>query len=294
MTKSFHLFIALFFAGSMLAQVPSKFNYQAVVRDVNGQAASSQPVELRFTIHNGSPSGSPVYTETSNLTSNQFGLVSTEIGANANLDVVNWGNGPKFLQVEAKVNNVASFTDMGTTQLISVPYAQFSRFALVADTVLRLPAPPAPAAKPLISVFDLYSEQTIPSGAGFNMRWADGTTAPLSIVDSAFTLHDDTITINLTGRYRLSYEISLQNSSGGSAANSASIWVKQTYDIILNGTNSGIFLGTTSGAMATASRSVTYDFPAGLQLWLKVTQVTGNGVISTVPHGSHFSIEKMD
>lgn len=295
MRKGLLAIMAVLFVATLLAQVPQKMNYQAVVRDNAGQPAISQPVELRFTIHNGTPSGPSVYTETSNLTSNTFGLVTTEIGTNANLSVVNWGNGPKFLQVEAKVNNAATFTDMGTSPLVSVPYAQYSQAAQVADTVLHLPTPPTPAAKPMISVYDVYAPETISSSAaGTNMRWVDGTQSPLSIVDSAFTLHFDTVTINVAGRYKVTYEVTLENTNGGSTGNSAAIWVKQTYNIYLNGTASGIYLGTTTGALGNASRSVTYDFTAGLQLWINVQQIAGDGTISTLPHGSAFRIEKLD
>ncbi|MGL1400162.1 hypothetical protein ACSTI4_24540, partial [Vibrio parahaemolyticus] len=67
-----------------------------------------------------------MYSETtSTLTSNQFGLVTTAIGLNSNLSNVNWASGTKWLQVEANINNT-SFVDMGTTQLVSVPYALMS------------------------------------------------------------------------------------------------------------------------------------------------------------------------
>ena len=109
------------------AQTPQQMNYQAVVRNNAGTpVANNTPVKLRFTIHDGSSSGTPVYTEILNTFSNQFGLVNVQIGSNGNLGVVNWGTGFKFLQVEVDVNNTGSYVDMGTTQLISVPYALYS------------------------------------------------------------------------------------------------------------------------------------------------------------------------
>src|SRR5687768_5527176 len=112
---------------SMLAQAPQALNYQAVVRNASGQAVGSNtPVKLRFSIRDLSITGTVVFTETVNTTSNQFGLVNVKIGTNGNLGIVNWGNGEKYLQVEIEVDNSGSFTDMGTTQLLSVPYALYA------------------------------------------------------------------------------------------------------------------------------------------------------------------------
>ena len=67
-----------------------------------------------------------VYTETDTVTTNQFGLITHVIGSNGNLDTINWGNGAKYLQVEIDITGGTSFTDMGTAQLMSVPYALYA------------------------------------------------------------------------------------------------------------------------------------------------------------------------
>ncbi|MFN8321448.1 MAG: hypothetical protein U0T74_02200 [Chitinophagales bacterium] len=109
------------------AQAPQQLNYQAVVRNAAGQpVANNTPVKLRFTIHDGSPTGTAVYSETINALANQFGLVNVQIGSVSNLSTVNWGSGAKYLQVETDINNTSTFTDMGTSQLLSVPYALFA------------------------------------------------------------------------------------------------------------------------------------------------------------------------
>ena len=109
------------------AQVPQLINYQAVVRNSAGATVpNNTPVVLRFTIHDATATGTAVYIETSStLNANQFGLVSTAIGKNASLSVVNWGTNTKWLQVEANINS-AGFVDMGTQQLVSVPFALYA------------------------------------------------------------------------------------------------------------------------------------------------------------------------
>ena len=70
--------------------------------------------------------GTPVYTETISTDANQFGLVNVQIGSGGNLSVINWANGSMYLQVAVELNNTGGYVDMGTSQLISVPYALFA------------------------------------------------------------------------------------------------------------------------------------------------------------------------
>jgi len=125
------LLFTVFFVGvfSLIlpAQSPETMNYQAVVRNASGQPVpAGTPVTLRFTIHDLTGNGTSVFTQTVQDTANQFGLVTAQIGRTGNLATVNWGSGSKFLQVETDVNNTGVFSDMGTSQLISVPYALYA------------------------------------------------------------------------------------------------------------------------------------------------------------------------
>lgn len=105
------------------AQAPQGINYQAVVRNAQGTPIASGTVALRFTIHQGTATGAAVFTEVHHPQPNQFGLVDVVIGSVGNLSTVNWANGNKFLQVELDAANGTNYTSMGTTQLMSVPYA---------------------------------------------------------------------------------------------------------------------------------------------------------------------------
>ena len=124
------IFLIFLLAGSMLSvfsQAPEQFNYQAIVRDAAGQPlASGTNVSVRFVIHDTTATGSIVFQENTSATTNQFGLISTPIGVGGNLGAVNWGSGPKFLQVLVDPQGGSNYADMGTTQLLSVPYALFA------------------------------------------------------------------------------------------------------------------------------------------------------------------------
>lgn len=113
---------------TLFGQAPQKINYQAIVRGINNQpVANNTVVKFRFTIHDVSPTGTVVFQETQTKRANQFGLCTAEIGdSTGNLPTVNWGGGTKYLQVEINFPPAASFADMGTTQLISVPYALYA------------------------------------------------------------------------------------------------------------------------------------------------------------------------
>ena len=125
-TKLPLLALLLFFAASLMAQAPQQMNYQAVVRDNSGNiVAASTTVAIRFSIHDLTPTGSVVFTETQNTTTNAHGLVNLQIGSINSLGTVNWATGAKYLEVEANINN-AGFATMGTSQLISVPYALYA------------------------------------------------------------------------------------------------------------------------------------------------------------------------
>src|ERR1044072_1718894 len=117
------------------AQAPAAINYQGIARNPGGNALPFKNIKLRLTIHEGTANGLTVYSETRALSSNGFGLFTVAIGSAGgtnivgNMATVNWGSGSKYLQVEIDPNGGNSFTDMGASQLLSVPYALFAASA---------------------------------------------------------------------------------------------------------------------------------------------------------------------
>jgi hypothetical protein len=111
------------------AQAPSQMNYQAIARNNTGIPLVNRNIKLRLSIRQGSPSGTPQYSETRAVTTNNLGLFSVAIGSGGASDVsgsvqsINWGDGEKYLKVEMDPADGDAFTDMGSSQLLSVPYA---------------------------------------------------------------------------------------------------------------------------------------------------------------------------
>ncbi|MFC2150962.1 hypothetical protein ACFLSE_00405 [Bacteroidota bacterium] len=105
------------------AQSPDAFNYQAVLRNSDGEVMSNENVELEISILYGTATGIAIYTETFNEVTNQIGLVNLKIGSGTSSDdftSIDWSEGMFFLQIT--VNGTA----LGANQLLSVPYAKFA------------------------------------------------------------------------------------------------------------------------------------------------------------------------
>ena len=111
--------------GNGAAPLPQGIPYQAAARDAQGQSLVNAAVNVRFTLHEGAADGAASYAETHALTTNSVGLFNTIFGngtpEQSAFDSINWAATTKFLQVEIDLGE--GYVDMGTTQLLSVPYA---------------------------------------------------------------------------------------------------------------------------------------------------------------------------
>jgi hypothetical protein len=132
MKKIFGLFFLFFLGIHSFSQAPDVLNYQAVVRDASGQLLKDQDLSVRISILQGSVDGSVVYSETFSTTSNAYGLIRLRIGEGATTDdfsAIDWSAGPYFLRVAIDPDGGTAYTDIGTTQLLSVPYALHAKEA---------------------------------------------------------------------------------------------------------------------------------------------------------------------
>ncbi|MBL7711482.1 MAG: tail fiber domain-containing protein [Chitinophagaceae bacterium] len=126
------LSLAFFFSvRSAFAQAPEKMSYQAIIRDASGSLLKSAPVGFRFSILQGSATGTAVYAETQTVTTNANGLAATAIGngtvLSGTVEGIDWADGPYFVTTEIDPLGGTSYSINSTTQLLSVPYALFSK-----------------------------------------------------------------------------------------------------------------------------------------------------------------------
>ena len=116
---------------SSFGQAPEGFKYQAVVRDAGNTILNNQSVGMRMTIQQGSIGGTAVYQETFSTTTNAYGLVNLEIGngtvVTGTFATIDWANGPYFIETAVDVTGGTSYAVMGTSQLMSVPYALYAK-----------------------------------------------------------------------------------------------------------------------------------------------------------------------
>jgi hypothetical protein len=138
--RKINLILALLFGISLLnsAQAPNMFNYQASIRDGAGLLLSSQEISMRVSLLQGSTHGTQVYTEKHNVTTSEHGIINIIIGtgnSSDNFESIGWKDGPFFLKVEIDLQGGVNFTELGITQLLSVPYALYAEQAgTVAET----------------------------------------------------------------------------------------------------------------------------------------------------------------
>lgn len=129
MKNNFRFFAFAFIMNAQIlyGQAPQVIPYQAVARDNAGNPIASQSVALRFSIRDGNVSGTISYQELQIKTTNSIGLFTANIGEgvviNGSMATIAWGSGSKFLQVEMDATGGTNFIDMGTQQMLSVPYA---------------------------------------------------------------------------------------------------------------------------------------------------------------------------
>jgi hypothetical protein len=125
------LFIFIFFFGSLYAQVPQAIPYQAAARNAQGQVLANQNIRVRFTLTDSIAAGTVLYRETHQTTTSALGIFNLNLGTgtivSGNMANIDWSKNSKFLKVELDATGSGnSYTDLGTQQLLSVPYAQFA------------------------------------------------------------------------------------------------------------------------------------------------------------------------
>lgn len=112
------------------AQSPQKMSCQAVIRNASNNLVTNNTVAMKISILQGSTSGTVVYVETQTPTTNINGLATFEIGTGSIISgtfaTINWANGPYFIKTETDPTGGTSYSIVGTSEFLSVPYALYS------------------------------------------------------------------------------------------------------------------------------------------------------------------------
>ena len=134
-------FFAFVFCYIGISQEVEPFSYQAIVRNVAGEVVATKAVSFKFSILKESTSGEVVYSEKHGVTTNQDGLISLNIGdgteKTGNFTTIDWSANSHFLKVELDASGGTSYVDMGTTQLLIIPYELSAKTSKKSSLLLR-------------------------------------------------------------------------------------------------------------------------------------------------------------
>jgi hypothetical protein len=128
--KKFYAILCIAIASltQLQAQAPQGFNYQATVRNSAGDLVVNTNVYFKFNVIQGSQTAVPIFTETHYVPTDDLGQVNLIIGqGTANTGTfseLDWSLGSYYLGIE--LNTGSGYVAMGTTQLLSVPYALYA------------------------------------------------------------------------------------------------------------------------------------------------------------------------
>ena len=122
--------LLVFLCFNVYAQAPQGFNYQATVRNSTGDLVVNTNVYFKFNVIQGSQTSLPVFTEIHYVPTDDLGQVNLVIGQGTATTGVfselDWSLGSYYLGIELSINGANNYVAMGTTQLLSVPYALYA------------------------------------------------------------------------------------------------------------------------------------------------------------------------
>ncbi len=118
----------------IMAQAPQGFTYQGVATDNNGFELQNQTISIQASILSSSATGTTVWQETHTTSTDTFGLfnvvigegISTNGGSSTTFQEIDWGAASHFMKVEIDVNGGSNYVHVGTSQMMSVPYALYA------------------------------------------------------------------------------------------------------------------------------------------------------------------------
>jgi len=271
------LFLITICCFTSFAQPPQMFNYQAVLRNASGTVIPNQNVSIRVSILANSPNGTLLYRERDTVKTNAFGLVNLKIGGgtllSGNFNTINWQTGNKYLEIAFDINAGTNYTVMGTTQLLSVPYALYAQTA-GASGVIGPTGPTGPTGLSCLSLNQAYNGCS-GNGSGNQITVSnnkiDITLPATSTADQAMTY-----TIQKGSNASPAYGISISHQQHGNA-----IFADMTNTSNMYSAVKGILRSnnTNTSAYPSAVAGVFDGTGCGVGVWGEITSsaTTGSG-----------------
>ncbi len=206
-------FVTAIICSTANSQTPNKFNFQGLARNSEGIAVANKIITIRFTIHDSSGTGKVLYKETQKATTDESGLFAVVIGGigatgiTGNLKNINWSFYDKFLQTEMKLSGETKFVNLGTTQLLSVPYAEQARKADTAKFTAY-----TSSLKTVVTDASDLNGNTVTGGLTSVVSFTSNNYS-----DTSFNSSTHEYTVPSSGNYLIAFNIELIQLSSGKA-----------------------------------------------------------------------------
>jgi hypothetical protein len=108
--------------------INAQFNYQAIVKDSDGNPVTNNQVKFKFSLMYQSSTATPVFVEEHDITTPPDGVVNLSVGGgtvvNGTFSDIDWSNNV-FMKEE--LDTGSGYQDMGTRQVASVPVAEYAK-----------------------------------------------------------------------------------------------------------------------------------------------------------------------
>jgi uncharacterized protein (TIGR02145 family) len=114
----------------------AQFNYQAIVKDSDGNPVTNNQVKFKFSLMYQSSTASPVYVEEHELVTPPDGVVNLSVGGgtvvNGTLSDIDWS---QSVFMKEELDKGSGYQDMGTRKVASVPVAEYAKRVAGLNTI---------------------------------------------------------------------------------------------------------------------------------------------------------------
>ena len=105
----------------------AQFNYQAIVKDSDGNPVTNNQVKFKFSFMYQSSTATPVFVEEHELVTPPDGVVNLSVGGgtavNGTFSNIDWS---QSVFMKEELDTGSGYQDMGTNRILAVPVAEFT------------------------------------------------------------------------------------------------------------------------------------------------------------------------
>ena len=108
--------------------INAQFNYQAIVKDSDGNPVTNNQVKFKFSLMYQSSTASPVFVEEHDITTPPDGVVNLSVGegsvVNGTFSDIDWS---QSVFMKEELDTGSGYQDMGTNRILAVPIAEYAK-----------------------------------------------------------------------------------------------------------------------------------------------------------------------